>query len=151
MTPLHYLDFDLQIEPAQQGYRAESDSPVGQACSSFTKPFSDQELATILQELNRANASRDKIGRTFGARLFEAVFDGEVRSCLRGSLDEAERQGMGLRIRLRLDETPELIGLPWEYLYHPTLERYLALSALTPLARYLELPECIRPLRSRRR
>jgi hypothetical protein len=146
MTPLHYLNFDLEIERDDGGYRVESDSPIGQACSSFAKPFSDQELITILQDLNQANASRDEVGRSFGARLFEAVFDGEVRACLRGSLDEAERQGMGLRIRLRLDEAPELVGLPWEYLYHPTLECYLALSVLTPLVRYLELPECMRPL-----
>src|SRR5690242_8305747 len=87
-----------------------------------------------------------EIERADGARLFETVFDGEVRACLRGSLDEAERLGLGLRIRLRLNQAPELADLPWEYLYHTSLDRYLALSALTPLIRYLELPERIRPL-----
>lgn len=38
-----------------------------------------------------------------------------------------------------------------EYLYYPTLDRYLALSALTPLVRYLELPERILHWRLRRR
>jgi hypothetical protein len=146
MTLMQYLDFDLEIERAHQGYQVEGNSPMGQACATFSLPFSDDELARILQQFSEVNASRSEIGRTFGTRLFEAVFDGEVRACLRSSLDEAERQGIGLRIRLRLNEAPELASLPWEYLYHPTLDRYLALSALTPLVRYLELPERIRPL-----
>ena len=39
-------------------------------------------------------------------------FDGEVRACLRGSLDEAERQALGLRIRLRLTEGPSWPSCP---------------------------------------
>src|SRR5436305_2090956 len=58
----------------------------------------------MLQQLGQADASRSEIGRAFG------------RGCLRSSLDEDERQGMGLRIRLRLDAAPELANLPWEYL-----------------------------------
>jgi hypothetical protein len=146
MATTEYLNFDLEIERADVGYRVEVDTPVGQACAAFSLPFSDEELACVLQQLGQDDTSRSEIGRTFGARLFEAVFDGEVRACLRGSLDEAERQAMGLRIRLRLTEAPELAELPWEYLNNPTLDRYLALSAMTPLVRYLELPERIRPL-----
>jgi hypothetical protein len=103
-------------------------------------------LKALLQQFSQPTASRCELGREFGAQLFEAVFDGEVYACLRGSRDEAESQGKGRRIRLRLDDVPELANVPWEYLYHPTLDRYLARSALTPLVRYLELPEGIRPL-----
>ena len=74
------------------------------------------------------------------------VFEGAVQVCLRNSLDEAERQGAGLRIRLRLNDVPELADLPWEYLYNPVLERFLILSANTPIVRYLELPQPVRPL-----
>jgi hypothetical protein len=143
---MEYLNFDLEIERAEQGYRVESDSPVGQACASFSLPFSHEELECVLQQRGEADAARIDSARAFGTRLFGTVFDGELRACLRSSLDEAERQGMGLRIRLRLNDVPELARLPWEYLYDPTLDRYLALSALTPLVRYLELPERIRPL-----
>jgi hypothetical protein len=146
MAAVDYLNFDLEIERVDEGYRVASDSPVGQASAAFSLPFSETELEGLLEQLEQADASRGEIGRAFGARLFEAVFDGEVRACLRGSLDEAERLGLGLRIRLRLGEAPELADLPWEYLYHTSLDRYLALSALTPLVRYLELPERIRPL-----
>jgi hypothetical protein len=146
MNAMDYLDFDVEIERADGAYRVESDSPVGQACSHFSLPFADDELVQMLGELAQANSSRNELGRTFGARLFEAVFDGEMRACLRGGVDEAARQGKGLRMRLRLNDTPELADLPWEYLYHPALDRYLALSALTPVVRYLELPERIRSL-----
>ncbi|KPV48259.1 hypothetical protein SE17_39035, partial [Kouleothrix aurantiaca] len=51
-----------------------------------------------------------------------------------------------LRLRLRLTGTPELTDLPWEFLHNPTFNRFLALSSQTPLVRYLEMPERVRPL-----
>ena len=69
-----------------------------------------------------------------------------MRSALRSSLAEADRQGAGLRIRLRLTDAPELTDLPWEYLYDPARHRFFVLSIETPLVRYLDLPERIRPL-----
>jgi hypothetical protein len=47
---------------------------------------------------------------------------------------------------LRLTSAPELANLPWEYLYNSALNRFPALSIETPVVRYLELPERIRPL-----
>jgi hypothetical protein len=147
MNALEYLNFDLEIDPAiGGGYRVEVDSPVGQASATFNLPFTADELAGALQELAQANASRSELGRSFGARLFESVLGGEVRACLRGGMDEAAYQGRGLRLRLRLNDVPELADLPWEYLYHPALDRYLALSVHTPLVRYMELPDRIRSL-----
>jgi len=34
---------------------------------------------------------------------------------MRRSLDEADRQGARLRIRLRLADVPELLTVPWKY------------------------------------
>jgi len=68
-------------------------------------------------------SSRAEAARLFGGRLFNAVFHGEVRSCLRSSIEDAQRQNAGLRIRLRLTNAPELTDLPWEFLYNPTLNR----------------------------
>ena len=66
---------------------------------------------------------------------------------LQRSLDDARRRGAGLRIRLRLTDVPELADFPWEYLYVPETESYLALSDMTPIVRYLELPQSERTLR----
>ncbi|MFQ5340096.1 MAG: tetratricopeptide repeat protein [Anaerolineae bacterium] len=158
MPEMHYVDFDLLIERRDAGYCARVfDSPAGEAAIEFGIPFSDLEIENFLLRVGRPrrSATRDvrrqdwaevEAAETFGGRLFEAVFDDEVRSCLNSSLDEVNRQGRGLRIRLRLIDTPELADLPWEFLFNAALRRFLVLSAETPLVRYLELPEPVRPL-----
>jgi len=154
MESLRFLDFDLMFQRTAEGYRASVlGSPAGQASGEFAPPFSDLELENFLlrfgrkrQPMRRLGTSQIEVVQAFGKRLFEAAFNGEVRSCLRSSIDEAHRNEAGLRIRLRLAEAPELNDLPWEFLLHPAFNRFLALSAETPLVRYLDLPESIRPL-----
>jgi ligand-binding sensor domain-containing protein len=149
-----YLDFDLRIERAGAGHRAlVVNSPAGQAVSEFALPFSDLELENFILRMSRPGRKTRRVGtpefeaaRSFGGRLFEALFAGEVRGCLRSSLDAAEREGRGLRIRLRLADAPELADVPWEYLYSPALNRFFALSNATPLVRYLDFPGRIAPL-----
>jgi tetratricopeptide (TPR) repeat protein len=90
--------------------------------------------------------------KRFGEKLYAALFSADVRSALQSSLDQARRNGeagnerVGVRLRLRLSDVPELSGVPWEYIYNPGLNRFLALSTETPLVRYLDMPERIRPL-----
>jgi len=70
-----------------------------------------------------------------------------VRACFRRSQDEAAgKQETGLRVKLRLQETPELADLPWEFLYDSTRKRFLAQSVQTPIVRYIEMPERVPPL-----
>jgi len=40
MDKMQYLDFDLEIEPAAQGYRVEVNGPAGQSSGTFSLPFS---------------------------------------------------------------------------------------------------------------
>jgi formylglycine-generating enzyme required for sulfatase activity len=155
MTDISYLELDLLIE--YQGgteYRIRVlNSPVGQATANFSVPFSDLELENFVLRVARTRRKvrgRDspemQMAKTFGARLFESVFNGEVRSCFTSSLYEANRQNAGLRVRLRLSDAPKLADIPWEFLYNPSANRFLSLSVETPLIRYLEMPEVIRPL-----
>jgi hypothetical protein len=153
MAEMAYLDFDVQIERVVEGFRIEVNSPAGQSANTFQLPFSDLELENFLLRLGqsrrtmrRVDAPEVEAAKAFGARLFDTVFANEVRACLRSSLDEASNQGKGLRIRLRLTAAPELADLPWEYLYNPTFNRFPVLSIETPVVRYLDLPERIRPL-----
>ena len=153
MRKIVYSDFDLLIQRVAEGYRAQVlTSPAGQATTSFALPFSELELENFLLRVGRPRRGTRRIdspevgaAKSFGERLFSAVFNGEVRGCLRSSLDDVARKDAGLRIRVRLTEVPELADLPWEYLYNPSLNRFLALSVETPFVRYLELPESIRP------
>ena len=154
MGSIAYMDFDLFIHRDETGYRAQVlNSPAGQAKVTFSIPFSDLEFGNLPLRMGRTRGGVRRIdsadvaaAKSFGGRLFATVFDGEVLGCLRSSLDEASRQDAGLRIRLRLTEVPELADLAWEYLYNPTLNRFLALSVETPIVRYLDLPQRIRPL-----
>lgn len=152
---MNYLDFDLAIEalPGTPGtYRARVlYSPAGQATVDFTLPFNAHELENYILKMGRPRrkvrslTDEGKAARELGARLYDAVFQGEVRDVLRGSLLKADDE-TGLRLRLRLGDAPDLLDLPWEYLYDPSLRRFFCHSVATPLVRYPEQPRPVTPL-----
>ncbi len=100
MAEIRYLDFDLLIERAEAGYTARVlSSPAGQASADFSLPFSELELENFLLRVGRTRRGVRRLespemeaAKSFGGRLFDAVFGGEARGCLRSSLDEASRQ-----------------------------------------------------------
>ena len=152
---MNYQDFDLLIDRAGENLRAQViNSPAGQATAEFRLPFSEDKLENFLLRLGgrtrrgttrRVETQEMTAAKAFGAALFTAVFNGDVKACFRSSFDEARRQNSGLRIRLRLAD-PSVVDLPWEYLYNPAVNRFLALSIHTPLVRYMDLPERIQPI-----
>ncbi len=149
----NYANFDLQIERTATAYRARVlASPAGQATTEFTLPFSAAEQAAIVAANWSTSAARGfKLSatatpatlaldaKTFGSRLFAAVFHDDVWTCLTNSLTSSQASGTGLRIRLRLNDARELAPLPWEYLCGPAPYNFFALSEQTPIVRYLEL------------
>ncbi len=147
-----YLDFEVRLEPDLGGYRTQvTDSPAGRASTSFSLPFSDWELEEFLARMGQVSTEADvnqTLGQelqSFGWKLFNSAFGREVANCLRQSMVEADRQDAGLRIRLNLSNTPELAVLPWEYLYYPDLNSFLALYKSTIFERRLEIPVRVRP------
>lgn len=155
MRPINYLDFDIQIQSTGSGYRSRVlKSPAGEASSSFGPIFSDVELENYQLKLGRprrgsrrAGLPETEVARNLGDRLFASAFGDEVRSCLRRSLDLALQQQSGLRVRLRLNDAPELADVPWEYLHDQMMDQFLALSLDTPLVRYLDLAGSVQPLK----
>ncbi len=153
---LTYLDFDVLLERAgETTYRARVlNAPAGQTPPArFTVPFSPLELENFLLRIGRPrrvvrrlDAPETAAIKTFGAKLYGALFQGALEVNLLRSQSEAAAKQAGLRIRLRLSDAPELGGLPWEFLYDPTRNRFLCLSDRTPLVRYLEVPDPPRPL-----
>lgn len=154
-----YLDFDLLLERRDETYHARVlNSPAGQAQASlaFRLPFEEAELDQFFKLLayqrptslllTAPTKAISLSARTFGARLFAAVFRDAVGECLRRSLDAAERERAGLRLRLRLTDVPDLAALPWEYLYDPLNNHFFVLSNQRSLVRYLELPSSEKPL-----
>jgi hypothetical protein len=153
VNEMEYLDFDLQIERSGEQFLARVvDSPAGQAENIFKLPFEQKELETFRLRIGQPRQSERgldspemALAEAFGARLFEAVIDEEVQACFRSSHDHAQREGMGLRIHLRIRD-PQLAGLPWEYMYNCSQGSFLSLAIDTPVVRYLDLPRPIVPL-----
>ena len=154
MNQLDYLDFDVLFEKSGEEYQIRVlNSPSGQASARFSLPFSPFEVENLLLRIGRTRKGVRRLespemeaSRAFGGRLFSAVFNDEVLACLRSSLNVSYRKGMGLRMRMRLSNTPELVDLPWEFLFDPTRNQFLVLSVDTPVVRYLELQQEIQPL-----
>jgi hypothetical protein len=155
---MEYLDFELEISPGRgREYPvAVVRSPAGEARGTMRFPYDELALQNRLKDLQiallrsggplRKVLSREEQAvQDFGQDLFDALFSGEIRSRYDVSLQEAKRQGKGLRLKLRI-QPPELAALPWEFLYDPRPAEYLCLSRHTPIVRYLELPQPIQPL-----
>lgn len=151
MTRRTCLDFDLQLTPHPDGYTVRVlQSPAGQASATAAAALLSPEVVWPAAEDDDwqalAEVGRQELIRLRGQALFRAIFRDDVLACLGQSLVEARHSNCGLRINLRLTEAPELIALPWEYLFHPVLDRFLALSSETTLVHYLDLPRKAPPL-----
>lgn len=153
MNERNYINFDLVIEQVGDRYRARViNSPAGQASVEFDSLFSPLELENFVLRMGRPQRGMRRIDstemetiKTFGTRLFRTVFSETVYACYLRSIDNVLSQNKGLRIRLRID-VPEFHDLPWEYLYNPQFDQFLALSKDTPIIRYIELPYTIQAL-----
>lgn len=153
-----YKDFDLSIERSGDRYRARVlNSPDGPGNCEFDMPFSDIELENFVLKFGQTRRTMRNIGvagetvnrslRDFGGGLYSAIFSGQVADRLHGSLGIiGQQENAGLRIRLRLSDAPELIDVPWEYLFDASAGRFLSLSVDTPVVRYLDIPGQVKPL-----
>jgi len=155
MGNIHYTDFELSIEKkGGQHYHAKVlRSLCGEPEIDFKLPFSNLELENFILKIGSAHRGIRRINtpemqavREFGAKLFESIFTGDVRACLISSENAATSEGMGLRVKLRLD-APDLINIPWEFLYDASHGRFLALFEKTPIVRYIDIMDRTEPLK----
>ena len=151
--PLTFLDFDLVIERSEHRYRAHVlASPAGQATHEFDLPFDKRDLrifvlqiAALSRQVRRIDSPAMKEVKSFGGNLFDAIFDGQVLTCLARSMDRVADRSSGLRIRLRIDDRGETTGValsdvPWEFLYDASNNSFLSLSDRSPIVRFPDLP-----------
>jgi hypothetical protein len=144
-------ELKLRIESRGATYRVLASTRTSQISGEFEKPFSDHELESFRLRASRERRTRESRStalagaRTFGRRLFEAVFAGQVRDLYHSSRAAARAQGHGLRITLCLSGAPDLMDVPWEYLYEDP--SFLAVSVSTPIVRYLDRTGEDRPLK----
>lgn len=144
-----YLDFDIAIVKEPSGYRAQvTSSPVGPAEAPFVLPFEAAELAQFMIAVGPPRVTSRRLVpvaarlpgvEDYGTRLGDALLSGAVGEAFRRSLEKAGSDN--LRVRLRLDDAPELEPIPWEYLYDKELARFLTLSSATPVVRLVDAVE----------
>jgi tetratricopeptide (TPR) repeat protein len=143
---VEYDDFIVQVLPSPgDGYEVRIDSPAGQGKSRFeVRPdFRWNALETAGRDLTGPvdlSAASSVSAREIGDRLFKALFVGEARDLLIGSLRKSPDRG--LRIRLRLDpEMAEVLALPWECLHLPESPGFLGLSRRILIVVSVDLPQ----------
>src|SRR5918994_4377963 len=149
MSSWDYLDFDIEIREGElRGYAVAVHSPAGEAQEEMSFPFYERQLRDKLKDLEiallrsggtrRALSTEERTVQEFGRSLFEAVLVGKVGTCYYRSMDQAQQQGKGLRLKLHV-KPPNLTVLPWEFLYDPDRDEYLCFSRDTPIVRYTDL------------
>ncbi len=145
-----YSNFDLEFHKIEGEYLVKARSFAGEAKHQFSLPFTEEAARDfILQVESSISKEPQKLDfiKNFGSELFEAVFQADVRALYKSALDLIEaKEEEGLRVRLHLQDVPELSHLPWEYLHQASTNQFLCLNQRTPLVRYLDLPKVIAPL-----
>lgn len=143
-----YENFDVEIIHDGDGYAARIRSPCGEARAPFGVPLSQQEVRILGLTVARGRKTTRSVQtrevdevKAYGQRLFDSLFTGDVLACYHESLAQVRgKSDSGLRVRLRLGDTPELAQVPWEYLFDRRNSRFLALEDETPIVRYLDMP-----------
>jgi hypothetical protein len=158
MHTFEYVDFNLTFSSVEQGYRVKADCNLsGEASGVFTPPFTANEIKKFIREMGfhrseeeqtlKATTEREKSAQSFGQRLFETALPLPVRDRLLSALSHFhDGKVPGLRLKFHLTETPELVDLPWEFLYLGEDYDFPALSARTPIVRYPDVPRPVPPL-----
>jgi hypothetical protein len=136
--PLTHETFDLEIE-TRGASRYEIQvlyapaGPVRSAEVTFDPTAAD--VQALLQRVQIGDGDAALLTEV-GTRLHAFMFPERIWAAYVTSREAARRDDRGLSIKLRIHQ-PELAALPWELLYDPTEERFLALSGQTPLIRFL--------------
>ncbi len=157
MAARNYDDCELVIQSSGERYVVQLfNVHAGEASGEFVLPFTQVELSNFYSRIGQAHRATRRAdspdleaAKRFGGQLFRTIFTGELLSQLRCSVDHAHDHGHGLRLRLRLKGVPELGELPWEFLYDNEQDHFIATSTMTPMVRYLDLPQSVSTLRVR--
>lgn len=151
MALSEYDDLQLRIDRDADGsYRVLAMAPDGRiARGSFTPPVTDRELDEFVQRVGLARRrsgsadARMQAIRELGSNLFDALIRDDVGTVYHSARSAAAERDRGLRLTLRLSGSPELMRLPWEFLYRRP--RFIAQSTRTPVVRALDVDSAMHP------
>jgi len=136
-----YLDFEIHVH--QDRLLTLTVEPGDRRATvklAASGPLNDVELTAATDALVYGRLD-DERSRQLGSRLFEWLLTGDVATIYRSVQATSQR----VRYRLIL-EPPELAEIPWELLYDPVRQVFLALDG--PLVRGLTILEPSKPLQA---
>lgn len=138
-----FEDLELLISDVKQpgGYRVTATTrQAGEANGTLALDPQAPEIRSALEAIAHGNTTDDLLHQ-FGRRLFEALIAGPIANLY----NRSQAPGTPLRLRLRI-EPPEIAALPWEFMYDPGVDLYLAISPNHRLSRYVPVNEPVRAL-----
>jgi hypothetical protein len=147
-----YDDLSIRIQRAEGDcFHAVVTAADGATASGdFQLPFTRTEMDNFVLKVGRQRlpvrgyrSAQMEIAKEFGSRLFESLIAGDVRDLYRSARAVAEKSRKGLRVTLCLTDAPELMDVPWEFLYEQP--SFLAQSIYSPIVRSLDLTEVRTP------
>jgi hypothetical protein len=146
------LTIRLERSATTAQYDVLVEGRAGEGHGRFDLPFDTRDIEYFALRMSRGRRVTRRIetsdtrqAKEFGGHLFAALFQGEVRDVYRACLADARAADRGLRLTMALTRVPELMDLPWEYLYDEP--EFLAVSAWTPVVRYLDVAKPRAPLK----
>lgn len=143
-----YAEFELTFSRGAPGgpeyYRVQIESPAGRTTGAFTEPATSVARDAITNAIKglgkrRVDSQHGQLVKDLGKQLFASIFQKTVLEAYTNSLLVAKREGKNLRIRLRFQDVPELLNVPWEYLYDESKDVFFARNRRTPLVRSLDI------------
>ena len=151
-----FIQLDVD-NPSRLAARAVCRPDFPSDAISFSSPiFADVEFKISARELlegydtirSATQRSPSRRGSTalldpvkdVGTRLFNGLFQGELGRAYRESVVWADERAARLRISILSTPNTLVEDLPWEFLYDPLRNDFLALSARRPIIRQAALP-----------
>lgn len=130
---MEYEDFILTLKKRGSTTTIEADFRQEDAeCES--DPMLLLATAAPLVDAVALNDVSPITAQSVGTALFNALFQGDIVALYRDARARTQERQKGLRLRLSVRD-PSLVALPLEYLYDPTLDRFLALHPETTITR----------------
>ncbi|MFQ5823749.1 MAG: CHAT domain-containing protein [bacterium] len=142
---IKYLDYYLLIGPKREKDLTYPvfliDCPAGEDFCEL-KFAKEESYYTKIREDMAQNLFIDiSKMKEFGAALFEALFQPDIRDQYDKSLGMAFAQNASLRLKLRFD-APDLSCYPWEHMYDKKqTNEFLALHQKISITRFVSIPE----------
>ena len=154
MSRYVYDDFRLTFAGRGEGtYSVRAEHDGRQWTGAFELPMPADEFEAAVLSVAGSRPSRHAVCDTrgvpaatprqldaahLGSELAGALFSGDIGAAYAAALGTIDRrEGRGLRLTLSLAATPELLHVPWEFLYRrPT---FLAVQPHLPLVRHVEV------------